>query len=104
MKAFIMTSNRVRLRQLHKALVPFMVLPLLLTLTTGTLFQFAAAGNRANDFLWLLDLHRGKFGQVNLEFFYPILNALGLFTLIVTGSIMWFQSPGRKRNNNSRLH
>ncbi|EDX85881.1 hypothetical protein S7335_3584 [Synechococcus sp. PCC 7335] len=57
-----MTFNRVRLRQLHRALVPSMVLPLLLTLTTGTLFQFSVAGDRANDFLWLLDLHRGKFG------------------------------------------
>lgn len=94
-----MAINRVRLRQLHKALVPFMVLPLLLTLTTGTLFQFAVASDRANDFLWLLELHRGKFGQVNLEFLYPILNALGLLTLIVTGSIMWFQSPSRKKGS-----
>lgn len=94
-----MAINRVRLRQLHKALVPFMVLPLLLTLTTGTLFQFAVASERANDFLWLLELHRGKFGQVNLEFLYPILNALGLLTLIVTGSIMWFQSPSRKKGS-----
>ena len=94
-----MAINRVRLRQLHKALVPFMVLPLLLTLTTGTLFQFAVASNRANDFIWLLELHRGKFGQVNLEFLYPILNALGLLTLIVTGSIMWFQSPSRKKGS-----
>lgn len=94
-----MAINRVRLRQLHKALVPFMVLPLLLTLTTGTLFQFAVAGDRANDFLWLLELHRGKFGQVNLEFLYSILNALGLLTLIITGSIMWFQSPSRKKGN-----
>lgn len=93
----MMAINQVRLRQLHKALVPFMVLPLLLTLTTGTLFQFAVVGDRANDFLWLLDLHRGKFGQVNLEFLYPVLNALGLLTLIVTGSIMWFQSPSRKK-------
>lgn len=95
-----MTTNRVRLRQLHKALVPFFVLPLSLTLATGVLFQFAAASDRANEFLWLLDLHRGKFGQVNLEFVYPILNALGLLTLIVTGSIMWFQSPGRRHRNN----
>lgn len=94
-----MTFDRVRLRQLHKALVPFMVLPLLLTLTTGTLFQFAVVGDRANDFIWLLDLHRGKFGQVNLEFVYPILNALGLLTLIVTGSIMWFQAHRGRRIN-----
>ncbi|MEL6776830.1 MAG: PepSY domain-containing protein [Cyanobacteria bacterium J06597_16] len=92
-----MTPNRVRIRQLHKAMVPFMVLPLLLTLTTGMFFQFAAASDRASDFIWLLDLHRGKFGPVNLEFVYPILNALGLLTLIITGSMMWLQSPSRKR-------
>lgn len=91
-----MNINRARLRQLHRALVPFMVMPLLLTLTTGLLFQFAVMSDRTDDFLWLLDLHRGKFGQINLEFVYPILNALGLLTLILTGSIMWLQSPIRK--------
>lgn len=91
-----MNINRVRLRQLHRALVPFVVLPLLLTLTTGMLFQFAVASDQVDNFLWLLDWHRGKFGQINLEFIYPILNALGLFTLIVTGLIMWFQIPPQK--------
>ncbi|MEO1209739.1 MAG: PepSY domain-containing protein [Cyanobacteria bacterium J06638_20] len=92
-----MPINRACLRQLHTALVPFMVLPLLLTLTTGMLFQFAVVSDRANDFLWLLDLHRGKFGQVNLDFIYPILNALGLLTLVITGILMWLQSPAVKR-------
>lgn len=89
--------NKARLRQLHKAMVPIMALPLLLTLTTGMLFQIAVVSDRTNDFLWLLELHRGKFGQVNLEMVYPILNGLGLLTLVATGLVMWFQSPGRKR-------
>ncbi|MEO0536673.1 MAG: PepSY domain-containing protein [Cyanobacteria bacterium P01_A01_bin.123] len=92
-----MNLNRLRLRQLHRALVPFLALPLLLTLTTGMLFQLAVISDRANDFLWLLDLHRGKFGQINLELIYPILNALGLLTLILTGLIMWLQSPSQNR-------
>jgi hypothetical protein len=96
-----MNINRARLRQLHTALVPFMVLPLLLTLTTGVLFQLAVASDRANDFLWLLDLHRGTFGRVNLDFIYPILNALGLLTLLITGVLMWLQFPSRKRRNNT---
>ena len=89
--------NKARLRQLHRSLVPFMVIPLLLTLTTGMSFQFASIAGRASDFLWLLDLHRGKVGPINLEFVYPILNALGLLTLVITGSIMWYQSPGRRK-------
>jgi hypothetical protein len=96
-----MNINRARLRQLHTALVPFMVLPLLLTLTTGVLFQLAVASDRANDFLWLLDLHRGTFGSVNLDFIYPLLNALGLLTLLITGVLMWLQFPSRKRHNNT---
>lgn len=108
-----MKLNQLRLRQLHRALVPVMVLPLLLTLTTGVLFQFAVASDglrpvsdqRANDFIWLLDLHRGKFGQINLDFVYPFLNALGLLTLLITGVLMWLQTPNRKRSksvNDSR--
>lgn len=93
-----MTFNQLRLRQLHRALVPVMVLPLLLTLTTGVLFQFAVASDRADDFIWLLELHRGKFGQINLDLIYPFLNALGLLTLLITGVLMWLQSPKRKRN------
>lgn len=95
-----MKFNPLRLRQLHRALVPIMVLPLLLTLTTGVLFQFAVASDRANDFLWLLELHRGKFGQINLDFVYPFLNALGLLTLLITGVLMWLQTPSRKHPKN----
>lgn len=92
-----MPTTQVRLRQLHRALVPFVVLPLLLTLTTGMGFQFAVAVDRAEDFLWLLELHRGKFGSINVEFIYPILNALGLLTLVVTGLLIWLQPRSRKR-------
>ena len=94
-----MPLNRVRIRQLHRALVPFAVLPLLITLTTGLLFQFAVVSDRANDFLWLLDLHRGKFGQINLELIYPFINALGLLTFLITGLFMWLQSVPRSSRN-----
>ena len=85
-------------RRLHRALVPFMVLPLLITLITGTAFQFAVTADRAQDFLWLLELHRGKFGQINLELLYPFLNGLGLLTLLVTGLMMWLRTPKRRRS------
>lgn len=93
--------NANPIRKLHRALVPFMVLPLLLTLTTGTAFQFAVAADRAQDFFWLLELHRGKFGSLNLEFVYPILNALGLLTLLITGLLMWLGTPRRRRSRAS---
>ena len=91
-----MPIDRVRVRKLHRALVPFMVFPLLITLMTGLLFQFVVVSNRASDFLWLLELHRGKFGQINLELIYPFVNALGLLTLLVTGLLMWLQTVLRR--------
>ena len=92
-----MAINRARLRRLHRTLVPVMVVPLLLTLTTGTLFQFAALSDRASDFIWLLELHKGRLGPINLEFVYPFLNALGLLTLLITGFLMWWQTANRQK-------
>lgn len=92
-----MNFSQVRLRQLHRALVPFLLVPLLITLVTGTLFQMAAVSDKANNFLWLLELHRGKFGRINLEWIYPFLNALGLLTMMITGLLMWLRSPTRRK-------
>ena len=66
-----------------------MSFPLLLTVITGTLFQVAVVTGNADNFIWLLELHRGKFGRINLEMIYPFLNGFGLLMLGVTGVIMW---------------
>ena len=80
-----------KLRRLHGVLAPIMFLPLLLTLITGSLFQVAVITNRADDFLWLLELHRGKFGRFNLELIFPFLNSFGLLMLVITGIIIWLK-------------
>jgi len=59
-------------------LAPIIILPVLLTVFTGSLFQVAVLTGKGNDFLWLLELHKGKFGRINLEMIYPFLNAFGL--------------------------
>lgn len=92
-----MTSTRVNLRRLHRAVAPLMCIPLLLTLFTGMLFQISVAGGKGEQFLWLLDLHRGKFGRFNLEMVYPFLNALSLLLLVVTGITMWLKQLGSAR-------
>ncbi|QIZ73205.1 PepSY domain-containing protein [Oxynema aestuarii AP17] len=91
-----MLINKARLRQLHRTLAPIMVFPLLLTLITGFAFQFAALNDKSSEFLWLLDLHRGKFGRIDLQMIYPFLNGLGLLTLVMTGVLMWLQIPPRR--------
>ncbi|WP_124977921.1 PepSY domain-containing protein [Aphanothece sacrum] len=83
--------NRQRLRYLHYTVAPLMLFPLLLTALTGSLFQVAQLTGNSQQFYWLLDIHRGKFGVVNLEIIYPFINALGVIMLGITGILIWLQ-------------
>jgi uncharacterized iron-regulated membrane protein len=90
-----MTTPRKRgqyfqdIRHLHRKLAPIMVLPLLLTLITGIVYQLLDLAGKGDAFDWLLDLHKGHFGVLNLESIYPFFNALGLFILLFTGISLW---------------
>lgn len=92
-----MANQKLNVRRLHRFLAPIMVLPLLLTLTTGVLFQFADLTDQERQFRWLMALHTGHFGALNLSAIYPFLNALGLLFLVVSGFSMWWQ--GRRRTD-----
>ncbi len=83
--------NNRYLRQIHSRLAPIMILPLLITLITGSLFQVAILTGNVTDFLWLLKWHKGNFGIVNLEIVYPFLNSFGLLLLAVTGINLWLK-------------
>ncbi|MGK7942417.1 MAG: PepSY domain-containing protein [Crocosphaera sp.] len=87
--------NTTYLRQLHYKIAPLMIFPLLLTVLTGTLFQVAVVTGNASNFTWLLELHRGKFGRINLEMIYPFLNGFGLLMLGITGVMIWLQTRPR---------
>ncbi len=89
-------------RRIHRFLAPIMVMPLLITLCSGVLFQIAASNDKSEQFLWLLDLHRGKFGRFNLELVYPYLNAIGLLTLLITGTLMWLRLPIQTSRNSTQ--
>lgn len=95
-----MAINKARLRHLHYILAPIMFLPIFLTAITGSLFQVAVITGKSADFLWLLELHRGKFGIIDLELIYPLLNAFGVLFLAITGILMWLQINKKVR----RLH
>ena len=91
-----MVINKASLHQLHSSLAPIVILPVLLTLITGSLFQVAVLTGKSNEFSWLLELHRGKFGRINLEMIYPFLNAFSLLMLSSTGITIWFQTRHRR--------
>lgn len=87
------------IRHLHRTLAPIMLLPLLLTVITGTIYQIVDLAGKGDAFDWLLDWHKGHFGTLNLEVIYPFLNALGLLTLMFTGISLWLHM---RRNSRKR--
>ncbi len=97
-----MKIYQTRLRQLHRILAPIMLLPILLTLITGSLYQMAEMADKQAEFHWLLDVHKGEFGLLNLEIIYPFLNALGLLTLAITGILMWWKMRS-SRNRSQQM-
>ena len=92
-----MAISKARLYQLHRVLAPIMVLPILLTLVTGSLYQIADLGDQGDAYDWLLDLHKGNFGSLKLATIYPFLNALGLLTMAITGIAMWTKTRRPQR-------
>jgi uncharacterized iron-regulated membrane protein len=68
-----------RWRKLHRWVVPIAAAPLLLTAATGSLYSLLL--ERGIDAFWLLKIHSGRFGPLNLQPYYSAL--LGVFTLVV---------------------
>ena len=83
------SSSQRQARRIHRWLVPIAAAPLLLTAITGSLYSVLL--EQGIDAFWLLKIHTGQFGAVNLQPFYPIL--LGLLTILVTASglAMWLR-------------
>jgi uncharacterized iron-regulated membrane protein len=71
-----------RARKVHRWLVPIAALPLLITAATGSLYSLLL--EQEIDAFWLLKIHTGNFGVLNLQPIYPML--LGALTVIVTVS------------------
>lgn len=88
-------KTRHLLRRLHRGLVPVAAVPLLLTALSGSLYGFLSS--RGVDSFWLMKLHTGNFGAINLQPYYS--TVLGILTLFVaiSGIGLWLDSrSGRK--------
>jgi hypothetical protein len=82
-----MTNRQsARLHKLHRSIAPIVILPLLLTVITGVIYQITdLSGHEAQ---WLLGVHQGNFGALKLEAIYPFLNGLGLLAMLATGTVI----------------
>ncbi|WP_342662067.1 hypothetical protein [Cyanobium gracile] len=70
------------MRRLHRTLVPMAALPLLVTALSGSLYGALSA--RDIEAFWLIKLHTGNFGVINLQPYYS--TVLGVLTLFIAGS------------------
>jgi hypothetical protein len=83
-----------RSRKLHRLVVPFAAIPLTLTSASGALYGTVLSFNI--DAPWLLRLHTGHFGVINLQPIYSPL--IGVITLILIASgVSLLVTEGRSR-------
>lgn len=80
-------------RRLHRWLVPIAAAPLLLTAGTGSLYSLLL--EQDIDAFWLLKIHTGDFGPINMQPIYSVI--LGVLTVVVTvsGLVLLISRPAR---------
>ena len=77
----------MKARQLHRLIVPVAAAPLLLTALTGSIYSLLL--ELGIDAFWLLKIHTGRFGPVNLQPVYSILLGILSCLLIASGLALW---------------
>jgi len=75
-------APNARIRRAHRLVVPLAAAPLLVTAASGSLYSLLL--ERGIDAFWLLKIHTGRFGPINLQPYYSLL--LGVLTLVVIAS------------------
>lgn len=83
-----------RSRKLHRLLVPIAAAPLALTSLSGAIYGTILYYNI--DAPWLLRLHTGNFGVINLQPFYSPLIGILTLVLVISGISLLLKS-GRTR-------
>ncbi|BAY83895.1 hypothetical protein NIES267_33890 [Calothrix parasitica NIES-267] len=82
------------LRKLHLTIAPIVILPLLITVSTGVIYRISKDwfGLSRNQVHFLMVLHEGEYFGKTLEPVYVLLNGLGLLWMLVTGGAMLLQN------------
>ena len=86
----------MKTRLVHRSIVVIVALPLLITSATGSVYSLLL--DQGIDAFWLLKIHTGRFGLINLQPHYSWI--LGVLTLLAVGSGLLLLLPRSKRSNN----
>lgn len=84
----------MKARKIHRLLVPIAAAPLLLTALPGSIYSGLL--EQGIDAFWLLKIHSGRFGPLNLQPYYSVLLGLLTLVLIVSGVSLWLPRPKAK--------
>ena len=84
----------MKARKIHRLLVPIAAAPLLLTALIGSIYSGLL--EQGIDAFWLLKIHSGRFGPLNLQPYYSVLLGLLTLVLIVSGVSLWLPRPKAK--------
>ena len=78
-------------RQFHKALAPWIFLPLFISSITGLFYRVSKdlLGYSSDQVHWLMSLHEGEWLGDNGELIYVLLNSLGVIRMLMTGLQMF---------------
>jgi hypothetical protein len=80
-----------RSRKLHRLLVPIAAAPLALTSLSGAIYGTILSFNI--DAPWLLRLHTGNFGVINLQPYYSPLIGILTLLLVISGLSVLLRAP-----------
>jgi len=80
-------------RRLHRWLVPIAAAPLLLTAGSGSLYSLLL--EQDIDAFWLLKIHTGDFGPINLQPIYSVILGGLTVVVIVSGLALMIRTPAR---------
>lgn len=83
-----------RFRRAHRVVVPLAAAPLLLTAASGSLYSLLL--EHGIDAFWLLRIHTGLFGPINLQPYYSVLLG-GLTVVLIASGLALLISSGRAR-------
>ena len=92
------------IRQLHRWVAPFVLLPLLITLSTGMAYRLLKdwGGLERDQVHWLMTLHEGEWLGPQLEPVVVLFNGLGLLWMLITGGAMLWQQFRRRRPGSTK--
>ena len=72
---------KTKTRKLHRSITLIAVIPLLITVLSGSLYSLFQYFEF--DFFWLMKIHTGNFFFINLQpFFTPVVGLLTIFAII----------------------